>query len=195
MILKSIFSRTSPTEPVKFTFEESLVEESAGKLLPNQLTVDNLTIEWLRNKQTELETGIKEAQEKRNLLVPSNHEAVNGKASPNNERYVAYFCFYFLFTIFRLHVEANKKEINELRCVERKLQRQSELIKSALNELGCEEAPPGCDLSIDNQNFISNSSEQVRNPRKLPLSLFWTRNHAFQSWFCVQTGNHFNFIG
>lgn len=39
--------------------------------------------------------------------------------------------------------------------------KQSELIKSALNELGCEEVPSGCDLSIDNQTFISNSSEQV----------------------------------
>lgn len=87
MYIFSIY-RTTPTEPIKFNFDDSLVENSAGKLLPNQLTVDNLTIEWLRNKQTELETGIKEIQEKRNLLIPStNHEAVNGKASPINERY------------------------------------------------------------------------------------------------------------
>lgn len=39
--------------------------------------------------------------------------------------------------------------------------KQAELIKSALNELGCEEVPSGCDLSLDNQTFISNSSEQV----------------------------------
>lgn len=39
--------------------------------------------------------------------------------------------------------------------------KQTELIKSALNELGCEEVPSGCDLSIDSQTFISNSSEQV----------------------------------
>lgn len=41
--------------------------------------------------------------------------------------------------------------------------KQTELIKSALNELGCEEAPSACDLSIDNQTFISNTSEQVNN--------------------------------
>lgn len=40
--------------------------------------------------------------------------------------------------------------------------KQTELIKSALNELGCEEVPSGCDLSIDNQSFITNSTEQVR---------------------------------
>lgn len=39
--------------------------------------------------------------------------------------------------------------------------RQTELIRSALNELGCEEAPSACDLSIDNQTFITNPTEQV----------------------------------
>lgn len=41
------------------------------------------------------------------------------------------------------------------------MMKQTELIKSALNELGCEEAPSACDLSIDNQTFITNTSEQV----------------------------------
>lgn len=69
----------------------------------------------------------------------------------------------------RLAVDTSKKEINELKCQERKMLRQTELIKSALNELGCEEVPSGCDLSIDNQPFITNSSEQVTitNLRKL----------------------------
>lgn len=57
--------------------------------------------------------------------------------------------------------ETTKKEVNELKCHERKILKQTELIKSALNELGCEEVPSGCDLSIDSQTFISNSSEQV----------------------------------
>lgn len=59
--------------------------------------------------------------------------------------------------------ELNKKELNELRCHERKMQRQVELIKSALNELGCEEAPPGCDLIIEQQTVASEngSANQV----------------------------------
>lgn len=76
--------RTTPTEPVKFTFDESLVEDSAGKLLPNQLTVDNLTVEWLRNKLAELETSIKENQEKRTALVTNPEGFVNGKTEVNN---------------------------------------------------------------------------------------------------------------
>lgn len=37
----------------------------------------------------------------------------------------------------------------KLRCQEKKLQRQAEVIRSALNELGCEELPSGCDLSVE----------------------------------------------
>lgn len=85
-MLKGGHFRTNPAEQVKFTFDESLVEESAGKLLPNQLTVDNLTIEWLRNKLSELESSLKENQEKRTQLVPLNNESVfNGKVASNNE--------------------------------------------------------------------------------------------------------------
>lgn len=55
--------------------------------------------------------------------------------------------------------------MNELRCHERKMQRQVELIKSALNELGCEEAPPGCDLAIEQQSTPSeNGSEHTVIP-------------------------------
>lgn len=76
-----------PAEPVKFAFDESLVEDSAGKLLPNQLTVDNLTIECLRNKLSELESSIKENQEKRSQLLPQGHENIfnNSKTNHSNE--------------------------------------------------------------------------------------------------------------
>lgn len=78
--------RTVPAEPVRFAFDESLVEDSAGKLLPNQLTVDNLTIECLRNKLSELETSIKENQEKRAQLLPQGHENIfNNKTNHSNE--------------------------------------------------------------------------------------------------------------
>lgn len=73
---------------MKFTFDESLVEDSAGKLLPNQLTVDNLTVEWLRTKLADLETAIKENQEKRTQLPlpPINTDGIaNGKTFIGNE--------------------------------------------------------------------------------------------------------------
>ncbi|KAK4881692.1 hypothetical protein RN001_005011 [Aquatica leii] len=142
--------KTTPNDPIKFNFDDSLVEESAGKLLPNELTVDNLTVEWLRTKLSELETSIKEVQEKKATINTSNHEMLHNGKNSNSD------------LSCRLPIaDTNKKELNELKCQERKMLKQTELIKSALNELGCEEVPSGCDLSIDNQPFISNSSEQV----------------------------------
>lgn len=89
-----VISRTAPPEPIKFTFDESLVEDSAGKLSPNQLTVDNLTVEWLRTRLTDLEASIKEIQEKRttckcnqekrSACKCSHDTLMNGKSS-NNE--------------------------------------------------------------------------------------------------------------
>ena len=56
------FNRTRPASPIRFTFDENLVHDTSGKLLPNKLTVDNLTIDWLRNRLTELETSLKTTQ-------------------------------------------------------------------------------------------------------------------------------------
>lgn len=47
--------------------------------------------------------------------------------------------------------------MNALRCHERQMIKLAEIIKTALNEVGCEELPSGCDdLSVD-QNFIENN--------------------------------------
>lgn len=65
---------------VPFSFDESLVEDTSGKLLANKLTVDNLTIEWLKSKQIELETKIKGGQEKQSLILPTKKDGmINGK--------------------------------------------------------------------------------------------------------------------
>lgn len=44
---------------------------------------------------------------------------------------------------------SREREELRLRCQEKKLQRQVEVIRGALNELGCEELPSGCDLSME----------------------------------------------
>lgn len=44
---------------------------------------------------------------------------------------------------------SREREELRLRCQEKKLQRQAEVIRGALNELGCEELPSGCDLSME----------------------------------------------
>ncbi|CAH2006302.1 unnamed protein product, partial [Acanthoscelides obtectus] len=153
--------RSSPAEPVKFTFDESLVEESAGKLLPNQLTVDNLTVEWLRAKLTDLESSIKENQEKRTALSTNHEGLANGNTTLNNE---------INNRLSTASLDSSRKEVNELKCQERKMLKQTELIRGALNELGCEEAPAACDLSIDNHTFISNNASEPGDGSQSTLS-------------------------
>lgn len=49
---------------------------------------------------------------------------------------------------------SHSKDLNSLRCQEQRLTKLAEMIKNALNELGCEELPSGCDdLTVD-QGFI-----------------------------------------
>ncbi|XP_070168523.1 tyrosine-protein kinase Fer isoform X2 [Polyergus mexicanus] len=121
--------KTRPASPIRFTFDENLVDDTSGKLLPNKLTVDNLTIDWLRSRLTELEASLKTTQQNRQspqFLQENNSDS-------------------------RILVSDYSREREELklRCQEKKLQRQVEAIRSALNELGCEELPPGCDLSVE----------------------------------------------
>ncbi|KAL6437643.1 hypothetical protein ACFW04_004210 [Cataglyphis niger] len=121
--------KTRPASPIRFTFDENLVDDTSGKLLPNKLTVDNLTIDWLRSRLTELETSLKTTQQNRQspqFLQENNSDS----------------------RILVLDYSREREEL-KLRCQEKKLQRQVEVIRSALNELGCEELPPGCDLSVE----------------------------------------------
>lgn len=52
--------------------------------------------------------------------------------------------------MFRSHPDySQEQEELRLHCQEKKLQKQAEVIRGALNELGCEELPSGCDLSME----------------------------------------------
>jgi tyrosine-protein kinase Fer len=78
-----LFRRTQPTAPITFQFDESLMDDTP-KLQPNQLTVDNLTIEWLKQKQLELEGSVKEYQEKQNkMCIENGNGAGNGTPTQN----------------------------------------------------------------------------------------------------------------
>lgn len=69
------YYRTSPTPTTNFQFDETLIEDTLGKLQPNTLTVDNLTVDWLRSRLTDLENSIKDSQEKQNKLSTENGTA------------------------------------------------------------------------------------------------------------------------
>ncbi|KAK0164752.1 hypothetical protein PV328_003335 [Microctonus aethiopoides] len=122
--------RTRPASPLRLTFDENLVDDTSGKLLPYKLTVDNLTIDWLRSRLNDLENCLKTTQQNRLTMQLTNEN----NSDPSKMTVLDY---------------SREREELRLRCQEKKLQRQAEVIRGALNELGCEELPSGCDLSME----------------------------------------------
>ncbi|XP_066594621.1 tyrosine-protein kinase Fer isoform X2 [Prorops nasuta] len=136
--------RTRPASPIRFIFDENLVDDTSGKLLPNKLTVDNLTVDWLKSRLIELEASLKITQQSRQS--PQFH-----LESTNESKGLV------------LDYSREREELR-LRCQEKKLQRQAEVIRGALNELGCEELPSGCDLSME-----SSFTDPTVNSKQVPL--------------------------
>lgn len=66
------FTEKYKSLPVIFRFDDNPIDDNVGKLQPNQLTVDNLTVEWLRQRITDLEQSLKECQEKQQKVDLSN---------------------------------------------------------------------------------------------------------------------------
>ncbi|KAJ8718920.1 hypothetical protein PYW07_016476 [Mythimna separata] len=142
--------KSPPSTPVTFNFDESLVEDTSGKLQPNQLTVDNLTVEWLKEKLTELENTLQDNREKQSAL--QGPEIIgNGVCKNNNTGLSNGINGIDRHSPPPLPVTTSEPiKLLELRVAERKCAKQAEMIRSALAELGCEEAPSGCpDLSAE----------------------------------------------
>ncbi|EDW38933.1 GL13676 [Drosophila persimilis] len=155
--------KTSPTTPLLFQFDETLIEDIPGKLQSSTLTVDNLTVDWLRTRLSELEGSVKECQEKQLKMI----EHVNGGSPVANGSIISNG------SNSSNGIQSNKdsqcrqsKDLNALKCQEKQKQKLVDMIKCALNEVGCEELPSGCDdhLTLE-QTFIENgyNNEQQRS--------------------------------
>nr|NP_001262411.1 FER tyrosine kinase, isoform E [Drosophila melanogaster]AGB95793.1 FER tyrosine kinase, isoform E [Drosophila melanogaster] len=155
--------KTSPTTPLLFQFDETLIQDIPGKLQSSTLTVDNLTVDWLRNRLQELEGAVRDCQEKQMKMI----EHVNGGSPVANGSIISNG------SNTSNGIQSNKdslcrqsKDLNALRCQEKQKQKLVDMIKCALNEVGCEELPSGCDddLTLE-QNFIENgyNNEQQRS--------------------------------
>uniref|UniRef100_A0A182T770 F-BAR domain-containing protein n=1 Tax=Anopheles maculatus TaxID=74869 RepID=A0A182T770_9DIPT len=176
--------KTSPTAPVIFQFDESLVEDSLGKLQANTLTVDNLTVDWLRGRQTELEGTIKDLQDRQNKLCSDTNgtngssPAVSPASTPGTKPSTPILNGSSSNGVLGKDQTANKssKELNTLRCQERQTLKLVDMIRSALNEVGCEELPSGCDdLSVEHLIENKKSVSQDLSHTSTALGLFSLR--------------------
>ena len=152
-------------------------KETLGKLQPNSLTVDNLTVDWLRTRLNDLECSVKDCQEKQSKLQTDNGSAITPSPISNGISRKDVTNKYDLMALFiagrQLTTDSRlfgrySKDFNSLRCHEKQMHKLADLIKTALNEVGCEELPSGCDdISVD-QGFIENN---MTNPEQ-PVNIF-----------------------
>jgi len=146
-------NKTSPPKPISFKFDQNLINDnSQSKLKPNEIIVDDLTVDSLRLKLKENEAILKETKNQikdkqtQVIQLDTEFQTVQFKSdqSSTTKKYS-----------LKKTMDLLKKEVNELRCVEQKLSRQNELISGPLSDLGCE-VPTGCDLSSNSNNNLDN---------------------------------------
>ncbi len=169
-------NKTSPPKPFLFKFDGSLLQmqdnsttaAATSRLRPNEIAVDEFTVDVLRQKLKENEQELKETKnrikEKQTLVIQHDTEfqTVQFKSDPLSisRKYA-----------LKKAMDILKKEINELRCVEQKVGRQTELISGSLSEAGANSSeasgaatvaaanaspPTGCDTSGGSSSYNNN---------------------------------------
>ncbi|XP_037947179.1 tyrosine-protein kinase Fer isoform X5 [Teleopsis dalmanni] len=165
--------KTSPTSPLVFQFDESLIEDIPGKLQASTLTVDNLTVDWLRTRLMDLELSVKDCQERQLKMI----EHVNGGSPIANGTVISNGSTTNGIQSIKDSQNRQSKDLNALRCQEKQKQKLVDMIKCALNEVGCEELPSGCDDHLE-PNFIENG---FNNDQQMSLST--NRPLYEEEWF------------
>lgn len=132
--------KSQPPPPVSFLFDYQMMEEYSGRLKPEALAVDDLTIGNLRMRLADLEMRLADVRsvlaEKRKQLSQHDAEVESLKKQQDSVNR--------LFVIRRAS-EILRKDIRETQCTEQKLQRLTKLIKTPLDELGGADAPRAVD--------------------------------------------------
>lgn len=142
-------NKTSPPKPIIFKFDANLLENSGCKLKPNEIAVDEFTLDVLKTKLRENEADLKDTKnsikDKQTLVIQFDTEfqTVQFKSDP-----VSVTRKYSL----KKSMDILKKEINELRCIEQKVGRQNELISGSLTDIGCDQ--PVCDISTNSSTNL-----------------------------------------
>lgn len=88
-------------------------------------------------------------------------------------------CIHILQKCF--YNDRHTKDLHSLKCQERQMQKLIDLIRTALNEVSCEELPSGCDdLSVDMEN--SSPEQTVRSQTLINFWLLETIEENMSYW-------------
>ena len=138
----------------------------------NGVSINDCTIDSLKAKMTDIDKQLNDIKtslkDKQTLTIQYDAElsTLNFKTDPVS-----------VMKAFSVKNELDllKKEIQELRCIEQKLNRQNDIIKRPINELGCEVVPSIFDTSVSINGSLSFESSNEKHhhlaPQKAVMSL------------------------
>jgi len=144
-------NKTSPPKPIIFKFDTNLLELSGVKLKPNEIAVDEFTIDALKTKLRENEAELKETKnqikDKQTFVIQYDTEFQTVQFKSDSTSVSRKYSL-------KKSMDILKKEINELRCIEQKVGRQNELISSSLAGTSSSCDQPDCDISTSSSNNL-----------------------------------------
>ncbi|XP_029823368.1 tyrosine-protein kinase Fer isoform X3 [Ixodes scapularis] len=134
--------KSKPIPPIDFHYDESLLNNYVGKLKPEQIAVDEFTIDALRERISDLQTRLVQAQaailEKETQLAQFQVEVSEIKTTPDLGSAAM---------VKKRAVDIIRRERDEIKCQEERINSQLQLLVQPLSSIGSE-VPRGLDLDI-----------------------------------------------
>ncbi|XP_077483362.1 tyrosine-protein kinase Fer isoform X2 [Amblyomma americanum] len=135
--------KSKPIPPIDFHYDESLLNNYSGKLKPEQIAVDEFTIDSVRERITELQAKVAHIQavilEKETQLAQFQVDVSEIKTTPDLGSAAM---------VKKRAVDIIKRERDEAKCQEERFNSQLQLLVQALSLMG-NEVPRALDLDLD----------------------------------------------
>ncbi|GIY52047.1 tyrosine-protein kinase [Caerostris extrusa] len=172
--------RSHPPQPVDFKFDVTLLHDYSGPLKPNQLALDDMTYDALKDKLLNLKGKLAECQtlikEKELEIGQCENEMKSLRKTTETEN---------MLSGKRRAIGILQKELNEIICQEQRHQQLYNLISGWVNDVESKELPPGLEfpdvVSVETKDEDTSSLNAIgRRSARIIMSKLRQPFHAFQ---------------
>ncbi|GFS97422.1 tyrosine-protein kinase Fer [Trichonephila clavipes] len=172
--------RSRPLQPVDFKFDVSLLHDYSGPLKPNQLALDDMTYDALKEKLQNLKDKLVECQtlikEKELEIGQCENEMKSLRKTLETEN---------MLSVKRRAIGILRKELNEIICQEQRHQQLYNLVSSWVNNVEPKDLPPGLEfpdiVSNETKDEDTSSLNAIgRRSARIIMSKLRQPFHAFQ---------------
>lgn len=147
--------KSKPIPPIDFHYDESLLNNYVGKLKPEQIAVDEFTIDTVRERITELQARVAHIQavilEKETQLAQFQVDVAEIKTTPDLGSAAM---------VKKRAVDIIRRERDEAKCQEERLNSQLQLLVQALSVMG-NEVPRALELDVTMNGEQSSKDEEI----------------------------------